>query len=228
MDDEYKWAGVTDPKIIITTSHDPSSRLKMFAKEMKLILPNSQRINRGKYQTKQLIEACRANECTDLIIIHETRGNPDAIQICHLPYGPTAYFTLFNVVMRHDIEDCGTMSEAYPHLIFNNFSSNLGKRCMDILKYLFPVPKEDSKRVITFSNQEDYISFRHHTFKKSAENRNEIDLDEVGPRFEMKRMFYLFILFHLILKCSFIIFFKFMKLNWVQLIMQIQLILNGN
>ena len=29
-----------------------------------------------------------------------------------------------------------------------------------ILKYLFPVPKEDSKRVVTFANQEDYISFR--------------------------------------------------------------------
>lgn len=32
MDDEYKWAGVEDPKIMITTSRDPSSRLKMFAK----------------------------------------------------------------------------------------------------------------------------------------------------------------------------------------------------
>ena len=32
VDDEYKWAGVDDPKIMITTSRDPSSRLKMFAK----------------------------------------------------------------------------------------------------------------------------------------------------------------------------------------------------
>jgi len=32
MDDEYKWAGVEDPKVLITTSRDPSSRLKMFAK----------------------------------------------------------------------------------------------------------------------------------------------------------------------------------------------------
>ena len=88
--------------------------------------------------------------------------------------------------MRHDIENTGTMSEQYPHLIFSNFTSKLGKRCVDILKYLFPVPKEDSKRVLTFSNNQDYISFRHHVFKKSTENRNEIDLDEVGPRFELK------------------------------------------
>ena len=32
MDDEYRWAGVEDPKLMITTSHNPSSRLKQFAK----------------------------------------------------------------------------------------------------------------------------------------------------------------------------------------------------
>ncbi len=52
----------------------------------------------------------------------------DGIIVCHLPYGPTAYFSLSNVVMRHDIPDVGTMSEAYPHLIFHNFSSRLGER----------------------------------------------------------------------------------------------------
>ena len=32
QDDEYVWAGVEDPKVVITTSHNPSSRLKQFAK----------------------------------------------------------------------------------------------------------------------------------------------------------------------------------------------------
>lgn len=48
--------------------------------------------------------------------------------VSHLPFGPTAYFTLCNVVMRHDIPDLGTMSEAKPHLIMHGFSSRLGKR----------------------------------------------------------------------------------------------------
>lgn len=61
---------------------------------------------------------------------------------------------------RHEIPDIGTMSEAYPHLLFNNFTTNLGKRTEKILKYLFPVPKEDSKRVISFANVDDYILFR--------------------------------------------------------------------
>lgn len=57
-----------------------------------------------------------------------SRGNPDAMVISHLPNGPTAYFNLADVVMRHDIPDIGTMSEQYPHLIFQNFKSKLGQR----------------------------------------------------------------------------------------------------
>ncbi|KAK9722847.1 hypothetical protein QE152_g19473 [Popillia japonica] len=45
QDDEYRYAGVEDPKIVITTSRDPSSRLKQFVKEMRLIFPNTQRNN---------------------------------------------------------------------------------------------------------------------------------------------------------------------------------------
>lgn len=133
---------------------------------------------------KQLVHACRANNVTDFIIVHEHRGVPNSLVICHLPYGPTAYFTLTDVIMRHDIPDIGKMSEQYPHLIFHNFKTKLGLRTMNILKYLFPVPKEESKRVITFANHDDYISFRHHTYTKSK--GKQIELSEVGPRFQMK------------------------------------------
>ena len=47
VDDEYAHAGERDPKILVTTSRDPSSRLTQFAKELKLVFPNAQRINRG-------------------------------------------------------------------------------------------------------------------------------------------------------------------------------------
>jgi U3 small nucleolar ribonucleoprotein protein IMP4 len=152
---------------------------------MKLIIPNSIRINRGNYILKDLVKISQANNFTDLIILHETRGEPDGLIVCHLPYGPTAYFGLSNVVLRHDLkEKVDTVSEAYPHMIFNNFNTRLGDRISDILKYLFPLPKVDSKRVMTFSNEEDYISFRHHIYKK--EDHKTVVLKELGPRFEMK------------------------------------------
>ncbi|CAD5122850.1 DgyrCDS11252 [Dimorphilus gyrociliatus] len=185
QDDEYRWAGVSDPKLVLTTARDPSVRLKQFAKEMRLIFPNCKRINRGNYDLKQLIHACRANEVSDLVILSEHRGVPDGIIISHLPYGPTAYFTLLHTVMRHDVPEAqnSKVSEAFPHLIFQNLTSNLGKRVTNILKYLFPVPKSDSRRIITFYNNDDTISFRHHTYKKEGPSN---ELTEVGPRFEMK------------------------------------------
>jgi U3 small nucleolar ribonucleoprotein protein IMP4 len=101
IDDEYGSAGVKDPKILITTSRDPSSRLTQFTKEMKLVFPNSQRINRGNHVMKEIVDACRANDVTDLIVLHEHRGVPDGMIVSHFPYGPTAYFSLHNVVLRH-------------------------------------------------------------------------------------------------------------------------------
>lgn len=204
VDDEYFNAGVIDPKICITTSRDPSSKLKQFAKEVRLIFPNSSRINRGSYKIREIVSTVRENEFTDLVVLHETRGKPDALTVCHLPHGPTATFTLYNVVTRHDIlssEDSTakkTVSEAYPHLIFDNFSTKLGYRVESILKFLFPVPKvsgDESKRVMSFINRDDFISYRHHVFKKvegvsgfepGIRKPEDIEIEEIGPRFEMQ------------------------------------------
>ncbi|OXA57485.1 U3 small nucleolar ribonucleoprotein protein IMP4 [Folsomia candida] len=185
QDDEYRWAGVEDPKVVLTTSRDPSARLKMFTKEMRLLVPNCQRINRGGYELGQLVGACRSNGVTDLLIVQEHRGEPDGLTICHLPYGPTAYFTISGTVMRHDIPGLGHAPQQYPHLVFHNFKSPLGTRVSNILKYLFPVPKVDSKRVITFANHDDYIAVRHHVHKKTEDGR-DVQLSELGPRFQLK------------------------------------------
>jgi U3 small nucleolar ribonucleoprotein protein IMP4 len=69
--------------------------------------------------------------------------------------------------MRHDIgskEEVGTISEIYPNLIFENFTTKLGQRFATILKALFPVPKPTNKRMVTFANYSDFISLRCVTF----------------------------------------------------------------
>mmetsp|Transcript_32418 Transcript_32418/g.127168 ORF Transcript_32418/g.127168 Transcript_32418/m.127168 type:complete len:294 (-) Transcript_32418:3179-4060(-) len=187
-DDEYARAGEVDPKVVVTTSRDPSSRLKQFAKEVRLIFPGATRLNRGNLVIGDLMDVCRQNEVTDIVVIHEHRGEPDGLIVCHLPFGPTAFFTLSNVVMRHDLkasgEDIGTVSETNPHLIMDNFNSKIGQRTSNVLKYLFPVPKPSSKRVMTFSNRNDFISFRHHIFEPNHKPE-DVKLVEIGPRFEM-------------------------------------------
>lgn len=185
MDDEYRNLGEKEPKVLITTSRDPSTKLNQFAKEFRLLIPNSQRINRGNHVVNDIAAACRSSEVSDLILLHETRGKPDALVISHFPYGPTVSFTLHNVTLRHDIPDVGNVSEAYPNLILENMTSKLGLRTANVLKAIFPPsPPRTSPRVVTFANTEDYISFRNHVFVKTG--RKEYELAEVGPRFDMR------------------------------------------
>jgi U3 small nucleolar ribonucleoprotein protein IMP4 len=192
VDDEYGDAGLIDPRVCVTTSRDPSSRLKQFAKEIKLMFPNSSRINRGNHRVDQLVASCKSSNFSDIIMVQETRGEPDGLVVCHLPLGPTAFFSLSGAVLRHDLPDgkAAPMSEAYPHIVLNNFDNTaLGKRVGNILKCLFPVPnKPDTRRIVTFSNKSDFISFRHHMYSKRAggEDTKDVTLHEVGPRFEMR------------------------------------------
>lgn len=47
FDDEYSRAGIMDPKILITTSREPSSKLLQFAKVLSSILHHRMMILRG-------------------------------------------------------------------------------------------------------------------------------------------------------------------------------------
>eukprot|EP00475_Leptophrys_vorax_P001202 TRINITY_DN1064_c0_g1_i2.p1 TRINITY_DN1064_c0_g1~~TRINITY_DN1064_c0_g1_i2.p1 ORF type:complete len:160 (+),score=39.72 TRINITY_DN1064_c0_g1_i2:543-1022(+) len=83
IDDEYAHAADSEPKVLITTARDPSSRLQQFSKELKLLIPNSQRINRGNSVVKELVASCRSSGVTDIVIVHEHRGEPGKV-ICVL------------------------------------------------------------------------------------------------------------------------------------------------
>ncbi|CAR27356.1 hypothetical protein ZYGR_0I06300 [Zygosaccharomyces rouxii] len=185
IDDEYAaTSGISDPRVVVTTSRSPSARLSQFAKEIKLLFPTSVRLNRGNFIVNNLVDACNKSGTSDLVLLHEHRGVPTSLTISHLPHGPTAFFTLHNVVLRHDILNRGNQSEVNPHLIFDNFTTPLGHRVETILKHLFPPePKEDSPRVITFANRGDFISVRQHVYVRTREG---VELAEVGPRFEMR------------------------------------------
>ena len=87
--------------------------------------------------------------------------------------------------MRHDIGSksaVGTVSAVYPHLIFDNLTTPLGQRFRDILKYLFPVPPAESRRIVTFANRNEFISVRNHSYTK-PKGVDSIELQEVGLRY---------------------------------------------
>lgn len=193
LDDEYsQLSGIVDPRVLVTTSRNPSTRLSSFAKEIRLLLPTAIRLNRGNLILPNLVQSAQASGLSDIVLLHENRGVPKALSLSHFPHGPTITFTLYNVVLRQDIPNSarGTVSESYPHLIFEGFTSRLGLRIVRILKHIFP-PREAAtnksklgSRVITFRNIEDSIEVRHHVFVMTG--HNSVELAEVGPRMTMK------------------------------------------
>jgi U3 small nucleolar ribonucleoprotein protein IMP4 len=134
IDDEYMTDFYREPKVVIVTSRNPSTRLTQFHKEMNLFFPGSIRFNRGDYTLKDLMDMGERKEVTDLVLLHEHRGEPDGMIVTHLPLGPTVYFGISGAVLRHDLENrASTMSEAFPHLIFDNFTTALGERLQKII-----------------------------------------------------------------------------------------------
>jgi U3 small nucleolar ribonucleoprotein protein IMP4 len=190
VDDEYSMlSGLADPRPLVTTSRSPSTRLSAFSKEIRLLLPTAIRLNRGNLILPNLLSSAKASALSDIILLHEHRGTPTAMTICHLPHGPTASFSLHNVVLRADIPNAsrGTVSESYPHLIFEGFTTKLGARVVKILKHIFPPrdgPQKVGNRVVTFKNVEDSIEMRHHVFVQTG--YKDVELAEVGPRMTMR------------------------------------------
>jgi len=182
LDDEYRRSGVEDPRLVLSTSHEPSSRLQLFAKELKLVLPNSERINRGNYDLNTLVTSAKANGFTDLILL---TGKCSNLVVSHLPHGPTAYFTVANLKLRHDAAQLAKMPEVFPHTVFHNLTTPLGRRLQTILRGLFPVPKVESRRQCAFINDADHIHF-FNTFANRGEKGVVTHLTELGPRFSLK------------------------------------------
>lgn len=193
LDDEYsQLSGIVDPRVLVTTSRDPSARLAAFAKEVRLLLPTAIRLNRGNLILPDLTRSAQAAGLSDVALLHEHRGTPTALTLSHFPHGPTISFSLHNVVLRHDIPNSirGTVSESYPHLVFEGFKSTLGKRVAKILKHIFP-PRDPltsnnklGSRVVTFVNNDDTIEVRHHVFVRTG--HDSVELSEVGPRMSMR------------------------------------------
>lgn len=183
-EDEY--SSGAEPKILITTSRSPSSSLVRFAKSLKFIFPNAQKINRGKHAVRELADMARENGYTDLLMVSEHKGAPSSLIVSHLPHGPTAYFSLHHVVAKKGAEEGpGSLSTSAPGIIFENFASPLGARVKRILSGLFPplAKRAKPRKVASFVNHEDFILFRQCLVSASG---GEVELEKISPEFDMR------------------------------------------
>ncbi|XP_061682341.1 ribosome production factor 1 [Syngnathoides biaculeatus] len=178
--------GLTNPKVLITTSDRPRGRTVRFCEQLATVIPNAHVYYRRGLALKRIIPQCVARDFTYLIVINEDRKVPNGLVLCHLPEGPTAHFKVSSVRLRKELKRRGKdPTEHYPEVILNNFTTRLGHSIGRMLAALFPQnPQFVGRQVATFHNQRDFIFFRFHRY--IFKNDKKAGIQELGPRFTLK------------------------------------------
>ncbi len=68
-------------KYLLTTSRKPSQRTRTFLKDLASILPNSERLSRGKTSVELLGSIASDMGVKRVLIVKEKNGNPHAIEV---------------------------------------------------------------------------------------------------------------------------------------------------
>jgi len=178
----------TTPKILITTSmnFDRKGKLTLpFIRDLVRVFPNMRYRRRKNYKLTEIVEFCKAEGYTDIIVVNEDRRIPHSIILCHLPNGPTAFFRLTSVLRRKNIHNSAEPTDHFPELILNNFNTRLGYTVGRMLSAMIPpCPEFEGRRVMTFHNQRDFIFFRQHRY--IFDSLEKARIQEIGPRFCLK------------------------------------------
>jgi len=157
------FANKTTPKILITTclTWDPKGKVtRTFIRNLVRMFPNMKYRPRKNYKLPEIVEFCKSDNYTDILVINEDRRKPHSMILCHLPYGPTAYFRLTGIVRCCHINNRADPTEHFPELILNNFNTRLGHTVGRMFAALLPPrPEFEGRRVMTFHNQRDFIFF---------------------------------------------------------------------
>ncbi|XP_029004711.1 ribosome production factor 1 [Betta splendens] len=178
--------GLTNPKVLITTSDRPRGRTVRFCEQLATVIPNAYVYYRRGLALKRIIPQCVARDFTYLVVINEDRKVPNGMVLCHLPEGPTAHFKVSNVRLRKELKRRGKdPTQHYPEVILNNFTTRLGHSIGRLFAALFPQdPQFVGRQVATFHNQRDFIFFRFHRY--IFKNEKKVGIQELGPRFTLK------------------------------------------
>jgi len=182
------FANKTTPKLLVTTSpktHRRARETGPFIKDLVSIFPNMTYRKRKNFTLKEIVQYCKQEGYTDVIVINEDHKQANSLLLCHLPDGPTALFKLSSIILQQHIHNHAKATDHFPELILNNFGTRLGHSIGRMLAALLPqAPEFVGRRVMTFHNQRDFIFFRQHRY--IFDDPKKARLQEIGPRFTLK------------------------------------------
>ncbi|CAG9462200.1 unnamed protein product [Pedinophyceae sp. YPF-701] len=186
------------PNVLVTTSRKSTKATFQFVSEVMELLPCATFCERRGYDLKDIVKFANNRNFSDIIVFHEDRKKMQAMNLIHLPDGPTARFRITNYALSKDIKNCGRATDHRPELILNGFNTRLGHRVGRMFASLFHQdPEFKGRRAVTFHNQRDFIFVRHHRYvfeerkqrvkgEKEREQVVRARMQELGPRLTLK------------------------------------------
>jgi len=76
-------------RVLVTTSHRPSQRVRSLAKELAAVLPGGVRVNRGKRSLQDLYYDARSVGASRVVVVTTRKGNPGLIMVYEAAGLPT-------------------------------------------------------------------------------------------------------------------------------------------
>jgi len=70
-------------KILLTTSRNPTSRIRTFCNDLSRVIPNIMRINRGKMSMDEVAEKALEHGADRVVIVDRWQGGPGKIEFFH-------------------------------------------------------------------------------------------------------------------------------------------------
>ncbi|KAL0263962.1 UNVERIFIED_CONTAM: hypothetical protein PYX00_010876 [Menopon gallinae] len=159
------------PYVLVTTSRDPSSMLRAFAKRISLVF-NGKLISRGSMGLPDVRNLCETSGATSLIMVGESHGRPSSISFAFYPAGPVFSFT----ITSHKMLKTSKFSTLVG-FIAEGFESERDVKVKTFFSLLFPKEKE-YKRYLLMHNKGETTVLKHF-------NNKEEDLCLVMRLYEM-------------------------------------------
>jgi len=169
---------------MLTTSRKPSQNLKNFLKYLLGIFGISRIVKRNNLFLHRLINKCLTLKFSDIMIVYEKRTHPNILIICHLPKGPSIFFGL-NVPESYKIFSTIKYSSKNPYIVFDNLTTEIGKKIKNFLRLLFPNPNHYTKRLLSFSGREKEIIVSNFLVYHNGLCDKKISLKPICPDFRL-------------------------------------------
>lgn len=153
--------------ILITTSVRPTQRMRTLCNDLRRVIPNAIRLNRGKLGMQGIYETVLESGADGLIIVERWQGAPGIIKLYTAPFiaGPFSTLYLASVKTQDELGHRKTF-HSEPTISLDKEASPVAKHLADLFSTFLHAPlSEGSARKMSLNSSMHFSNFRGNSVK---------------------------------------------------------------